>query len=70
MKKAFALEASSPSDLLKKAKKVLNECLSRGMLTYPCGHRSQTIRLSPPLNVTHDQIDEAIKILEQSIAAV
>ncbi len=52
------------------AKKVLGECLSRSMLTYPCGHRSQTIRLSPPLNVTRDQIDEAVEILEQSIAAI
>ena len=52
------------------AKKVLNECLSQGMLTYPCGQRSQTIRLSPPLNVTRDQIDEAVKILEQSLATV
>jgi 4-aminobutyrate aminotransferase len=52
------------------AKKVLGECLSRGMLTYPCGHRSQTIRFSPPLNVTRDQIDEAVKILEQSISAI
>ena len=49
------------------AKKVMSECLSRGLLTYPCGHRSQTVRLSPPLNVTRYQVDEAIEILERSI---
>jgi 4-aminobutyrate aminotransferase-like enzyme len=49
------------------AKKVLNEALSRGLLMYPCGLRSHTIRLAPPLNVTHEQIDRAMAILDKSL---
>jgi len=52
------------------AKKVLNECLSRGLLTYPCGRRSQVIRLSPPLTITENQIDEGVEILDQSLATI
>lgn len=50
------------------AKKVLNESLSRGLLMYPCGQHGQVIRLAPPLIVTRDQIDEAVNILDQSLA--
>jgi len=52
------------------AKKVLNEALSRGMLMYPCGVRSQVIRVAPPLNITREQIDEGLRILDQSLATV
>jgi len=52
------------------AKKVLNEALSRGMLMYPCGIRSQVIRVAPPLNITREQIDEGLRILDQSLATV
>jgi 4-aminobutyrate aminotransferase len=51
-------------------KKVLNEALARRLLMYPCGMRSQVIRLAPPLNVTREQIDQAIGILDQSLAAI
>ena len=52
------------------AKKVLNESLSRGLLMYPCGLRGQVIRLAPPLTVSADQIDQAVKILDQSLATI
>lgn len=51
------------------AKKILNESLSRGLLMYPCGQHGQVIRVAPPLIVTRDQIDEAVSILEQSLAS-
>lgn len=51
------------------AKKVLNEALSRGLLMYPCGMQGQVIRLAPPLTVTRGQIDQAVKILDQSLTA-
>lgn len=54
----------------KAAKKFLVECLSRGMLMYPCGLYSHVVRLAPPLNVTREQIDEAIKIADQSLKAI
>jgi len=49
------------------AKAFLNEALSRGMLTYPCGSAGQAVRLAPPLNVTRDQIDAAMKIAGESL---
>lgn len=49
------------------AKRVLEDALSKGLLLYPCGLQSQTIRLFPPLNVTCEQIDRAIHILDQSL---
>ena len=52
------------------SKNVLNEALSRGMLMYPCGMRSQVIRLAPPLNVTRDQIDQGLAMLDESLATV
>lgn len=52
------------------AKKVLNESLSRGLLMYPCGMRGQVIRVAPPLNVTREQADQAMNILDQSIATL
>ena len=50
------------------AKKFLNECLSRGLLMYPCGLYGHVVRLAPPLNVTRQQIDEAMSIADQSLA--
>jgi 4-aminobutyrate aminotransferase-like enzyme len=52
------------------AKQVLNEALSRSLLMYPCGLRSHTIRLCPPLNVTREEIDRAIQILDDSLATL
>jgi 4-aminobutyrate aminotransferase len=49
------------------AKAFLNESLSRGMLMYPCGSAGHAVRLAPPLNVTRDQIDEAMKIAGESL---
>jgi 4-aminobutyrate aminotransferase len=52
------------------AKKVLNEALSKGLLMYPCGLRSHTIRICPPLNVAREQIDIAMQILDDSLATL
>lgn len=52
------------------AKSFLNESLSRGMLMYPCGSAGHAVRLAPPLNVTRDQIDEAMKIADESLNAL
>jgi 4-aminobutyrate aminotransferase len=52
------------------AKQVLNEALSRSLLMYPCGLRSHTIRLCPPLNVTREEIDRAIQIVDDSLATL
>jgi 4-aminobutyrate aminotransferase len=52
------------------AKKFLNECLSRGVLMYPCGLYGHVVRLAPPLNVTRQQIDEAMSIADQSLSVL
>jgi 4-aminobutyrate aminotransferase len=52
------------------AKAFLNESLARGMLMYPCGLYGQAARLAPPLTVTRDQIDEAMRIADQSLNTI
>jgi len=51
------------------AQAVLDACLERGLLGYMAGLKGQVIRLIPPLNVTEAQIDEALNIIDQSLAA-
>ena len=51
-------------------KKVLNEALSKGLLMYPCGLYGQAIRIAPPLITNTSQIDEAISILDRSLATI
>lgn len=47
---------------------VLNNCLERGLLGYMAGLYGQVVRFIPPLNVTQAQIDEALNILDISLA--
>ncbi|RME74197.1 MAG: aminotransferase class III-fold pyridoxal phosphate-dependent enzyme [Chloroflexi bacterium] len=51
------------------ARNLLNECLSRGLLLYSAGLYSHVIRIFPPLIVNDAQIDEALHILDESLAA-
>lgn len=53
-----------------KAMAVLEACLKRGLVGYMAGLKGQVIRLIPPLNVTGEQVDEALGILAESLAAV
>jgi 4-aminobutyrate aminotransferase len=48
---------------------VLNQCLQRGLIGYMAGLQGQVIRLIPPLNVTREQADQALAILDDSLAA-
>jgi 4-aminobutyrate aminotransferase len=52
------------------AQAVLDACLERGLLAYMAGLKGQVIRLIPPLNVTAEQVDEALGIIGDSLAAV
>ncbi len=49
---------------------VLEGCLERGLLGYMAGLKGQVIRLIPPLNVTVEQVDEALNIIDHSLAAL
>jgi 4-aminobutyrate aminotransferase len=49
---------------------VLNNCLERGLLAYMAGLHNQVVRFIPPLIVTQEQVDEALSILDDSLAAL
>jgi 4-aminobutyrate aminotransferase len=51
------------------AQRLLEECLARGLLLYSAGLHSHVIRIFPPLIVNQAQIDEALSILDESLAA-
>ena len=48
--------------------RIVHECFKRGLLVLGAGQNS--IRLSPPLVLTKEQADTAIKILDEAISAV
>jgi 4-aminobutyrate aminotransferase len=48
--------------------RVVRECFNRGLLVLGAGQNA--IRLSPPLVLTRDQADTAVRILDESLAAV
>jgi 4-aminobutyrate aminotransferase len=47
---------------------VEQEAFRRGVLVLTCGERS--VRLAPPLVIRPDQVDTAVAVLEEAIAAV
>jgi 4-aminobutyrate aminotransferase len=51
------------------ARHILQRSLDAGLLTYPCGHWSQTIRLIPPLTVTREQAEEGLDVFRKSVLA-
>jgi 4-aminobutyrate aminotransferase len=48
-------------------RRILQRSLDGGLLTYPCGHWSQTIRLIPPLTVTREQVDEGLAVFRKAV---
>jgi 4-aminobutyrate aminotransferase len=48
-------------------KQVMSSCLKAGLILISCGTRDQVIRMIPPLIVSKNQIDAAIKIFEASL---
>jgi 4-aminobutyrate aminotransferase len=52
------------------AKAVVRACLERGLILLTCGPLDNTIRWIPPLIVTREQLEEALEIFEQALAAV
>ena len=48
-------------------RRILNRCLQGGLLMYPCGHWTQTIRLIPPLTITRGQVDEGLDIFRRAV---
>jgi len=50
-------------------RRILRRALDSGLLLYPCGHWTQTIRLIPPLTITRQQVDEGLGIFRQAVLA-
>jgi 4-aminobutyrate aminotransferase len=50
-------------------RRILQRALEGGLLLYPCGHWTQTIRLVPPLTVTREQVEEGLAIFRQAVLA-
>ncbi len=50
--------------------RLLEECLARGVLLYSAGVHNHVIRIFPPLIVKPEEIDEALHILDESLAVV
>lgn len=49
------------------AHRVLQRCLEHGLLMYPCGLWSQTIRLIPPLVISHEQLEEGLALFHDAV---
>ncbi|MGZ8480984.1 MAG: aspartate aminotransferase family protein [Candidatus Limnocylindria bacterium] len=56
--------------LPQKAKALLAAALERRLLLLSCGTYAQAVRVIPPLNATAEEIDQAIAIIGESLAAV
>jgi 4-aminobutyrate aminotransferase len=52
------------------ANRFLEACRARGLLVGKGGLKANTIRISPPLTVTREAVDEAADILEEALAEV
>jgi 4-aminobutyrate aminotransferase len=50
-------------------RRILQRALEGGLLLYPCGHWTQTIRLIPPLTATREQVEEGLAIFRQAVLA-
>ncbi len=53
-----------------KTLEIIKACVSKGLLLIRAGLYSNCIRLLPPLVITDAQLDEALDVIEESIAAV
>jgi 4-aminobutyrate aminotransferase len=51
-------------------RRVLQRALEDGLLLYPCGHWTQTIRLIPPLTINREQVEEGLEIFRRAVLAV
>jgi 4-aminobutyrate aminotransferase len=52
-----------------RAKAVVDAAFDRGLILLSCGLYGNVIRLLPPLNITAEELDEGLAILEESLAA-
>jgi 4-aminobutyrate aminotransferase-like enzyme len=52
------------------ARALIGEALARNLLLLSCGTRGQVVRVIPPLVTTEDEVDLAIGIIGDGLAAI
>ena len=52
-----------------RAKRVLAEALARNLLLLTCGTSGQVVRIIPPLVTTEEEVDLAIGVIGDALAA-
>ena len=52
------------------AKKILTYCLENKLILLTCGAYKQCVRFTSPLNISKDEIDQALDILEKALQEV
>jgi 4-aminobutyrate aminotransferase-like enzyme len=62
---AFEFAERSPD----RAQAVVSAAFDRGLVLLSCGLYGNVIRLLPPLNISADELDEGLAILEESLGA-
>ncbi|HEY9784085.1 MAG TPA: aspartate aminotransferase family protein [Candidatus Obscuribacterales bacterium] len=50
--------------------RLVDACFQRRLLLLDCGSKDHIIRFIPPLNVTKEQIDDALQVFEQALESV
>ena len=64
---SFGLWMAVEFDSFETAKRVIDNCIADGVLTDWFLFASNSLRISPPLTITPEQIEEAAKIILRSI---
>jgi 4-aminobutyrate aminotransferase/(S)-3-amino-2-methylpropionate transaminase len=49
---------------------LLRAALERHLLLLPCGTHGQVVRIIPPLVTTDTEVDDAVGIIEESLASI
>jgi 4-aminobutyrate aminotransferase len=69
----LAIELADPGTLVPRpdlAKGLLVEALARNLLLLTCGTRGQVVRIIPPLVTTEEEVDRAVEIIGEALAAI
>ncbi len=69
----IGIELAEPGTLTPRpdlVKALMHEAFDRGLLLLSCGIRGQVLRIIPPLVTTHEEVDQAIAIIGESLEAI
>ncbi len=69
----LAIELAEPGTLAPRAdlvKRLLGEALARNLLLLSCGTRAQAVRVIPPLVTTDDEVQGALRVIGEALAAI